>query len=246
MKMPLLAASCMAVMIAAAPAIHAGTVTGSYYLAPSSALPGGNIPVSGSSFYASPTATFTVTSPGGTSILNMDSDNTASGYTVGGFLASGGNTVNFLTGSSFSTYLLDFNGTPSKPTSCAPGTTCAYNAVYQFTGSVYLTAGKTYDVQHDDGILLYLTGASGTDLAIDSPGPSVDYPPASFSVSTSGVYSFELDYGEVDGAPAVLLTPTAGILPIGEPLPTPEPSSFVLLGSGLLAAAGMIRRRMTI
>jgi hypothetical protein len=54
--------------------------------------------------------------------------------------------------------------------------------------------------------------------------------------SATGGYTFDLLYKEENGSPATLQTNIAE---------TPEPSSFVLLGSGLLGVAGMIRRRMT-
>jgi hypothetical protein len=55
------------------------------------------------------------------------------------------------------------------------------------------------------------------------------------TVATSGVYNFQLYYDETNGPPAVL-TGNLGA--------APEPSSFVLLRSGLIGAAGMLRRRM--
>jgi hypothetical protein len=49
-----------------------------------------------------------------------------------------------------------------------------------------------------------------------------------------------IEYTEINGAPAVLDAPFAAV-----PAQTPEPSSIVLLGSGLLAAVGIVRRRIT-
>jgi hypothetical protein len=114
------------------------------------------------------------------------------------------------------------------------------NTLFQFTGTTTLAAG-TYTFSHDDGLLLYL----GSNLVIDEGGPTspttTDFVVCAVAGSgcnaVAGTYDFTLDYAEVYGAPAQLITD----LPLGA---TPEPSSFILLGSGLFAAAGAIRRRM--
>jgi hypothetical protein len=220
-------ACCMAVLLAAAPPAHADSVSGSVW----ELSPFNNVPVAGSPVYGtSPTATFTVsnTTPG--NLLNFNSGN-ASGltdYSLAGFLGSGGDTVTI---SGHSTDLLN------SPAGCNSAT-CTTNTLFQFTGSTTLTNGVTYTFEHDDGLLLYL----GSSLVINEGGPtSATITPftvcASGCDAVGGTYSFTLDYAEVFGAPAVLITD----LPLTS---TPEPSSFILLGSGLFAAAGVIRRRM--
>jgi len=103
------------------------------------------------------------------------------------------------------------------------------NKELMFTGFVSLTAGQTITVTHDDGAILYLNG----NIVIDSPGPTA--PLASmYTVGATGVYSFDLLYAEVNGSPATLNFPAN----------FPEPSTFMLMGTGLLGAAGAIRRRM--
>lgn len=52
------------------------------------------------------------------------------------------------------------------------------------------------------------------------------------SCLTDNIGSFQVTYNEVGGAPV-------------NPSPVPEPSSFVLLGSGVLGAAGAVRRRFS-
>lgn len=200
--------ACLGVMLAVAPLAHADTVTGSVYegatsypftFAPSTPT----VPL---------TATFTVTNPGSTDFNFVG--NSPSSYTLGGFLASGGGTVNFLTGGGASTDSIN-------------------NDVFEFTGTTTLVSGDTYTITHDDGMYLYVNGA----LVISSGSPTVAIP-SSFVATTSGPVSFDLLYAEVNGEPAVL----SGNL--GSIAPTPEPSSFILLGSGLLAAAGVVRRRL--
>jgi hypothetical protein len=149
--------------------------------------------------------------------FNFNSNNTSTGYTIGGFLTSGGNVVT----------------NPSSSFTAITGDTLN-NSVYEFTGYTDLVGGQTYEVTHDDGAILYLNGS----LAFNSGSPTVAEA-STFSVATTGLYSFDLLYAEVNGPPAVL---TADF----SLAQTPEPSSFVLLGSGLLAAAGMVRRRMAL
>jgi hypothetical protein len=190
----------------------------------------GSVPVLGSSIYGtSPTAIFTVTNSSATSLLDFYSGNDAS---LTGFLTtnpsntSNGDTLTYLSGASH-------------------GTDSVNNDLFEFQGTTTLADGS-YNFEHDDGLLLYLTGNSVTnDEVINAGGPTAAVATA-FTVcasgcdATAGTYTFTLLYAEVDGAPAELLTS----LPLTGPAPVPEPSSFVLLGSGLLAAAGAVRRRL--
>lgn len=138
----------------------------------------------------------------------------SSAYTVAGFLNSNGSVE---TGLPASTAAMSLN-----------------NKELQLMGNVSLVAGTTYTITHDDGIFLYLNGSNTCTICSGSPTVAAG---SSFSVGTTGTYSFDLLYAEVNGAPAVLDFP---------PTVTPEPSTFVLLGSGLLGAAGAVRRRMRI
>jgi hypothetical protein len=205
----ILATSCAAVMLFAVTSAKADTLNGSVWVGGTTS----NVPVTGSSIYSTtPTDTFTVSNPSSAAILSFSSGDDSS---LTGFLTAGGDMLTYHTG----------------------GDGGINNDLFQFTGSVSLTNG-TYTYQHDDGMILYLNGTA----VINDPGPT-SATPTSFTVcasgcdATAGTYSFELDYAEVAGPPAVL----SGNLPLSA---TPEPSSFMLLGSGLLGAAGMLRRRM--
>jgi len=116
--------------------------------------------------------TFSVTDP-----INFNSN--VGGYTIGGFLGSGGATI--LTGSG------------------EAGNT-ADNTLYYFSGTVSMVNGQTYNVGHDDGLELMINGSD----VINETGPTsyVDTPYT--WTGASGNYSFELAYAEVDGAPAIL------------------------------------------
>ena len=117
------------------------------------------------------------------------------------------------------------------------------NDVFDFTGQTFLVAGTTYSFYSDDGMYLCLSTTTSNCLGVAgdtviSAGGAESATEHTFTVSTTGDYDFNLLYAETDGAPAEL----EGNL--GTLSPAPEPSGLVLLGSGILAAAGMVRRRL--
>jgi hypothetical protein len=108
------------------------------------------------------------------------------------------------------------------------------------TGSLFLNAGSnSFVVGHDDGAVLNIAGFGNV---VNAPGPSgFSNSPFTVNAASAGMYNFSLEYTECCGAPADLLF-VVNNAPIGATVP--EPSSFVLFGTGLFAAAGIVRRRI--
>jgi hypothetical protein len=134
----------------------------------------------------SPDITFSVTSP-----LTFDSRNAANGYTIGGWLGTGGATI--LTGAADSTNSIN-------------------NIFIEITGLVSVTNGEQFTVTHDDGMTLVIGGVT----VIDAPGPTSPNQTIGTYTGITGDEPFTLVYSEVDGAPAVLQLN----LPLQVPEPT--------------------------
>jgi hypothetical protein len=115
----------------------------------------------------------------------------------------------------------------------------ANNLELVITGSLFLNAGNNnLVVGHDDGAVLNIAGFGNV---VNAPGPtSFSTSPFTVNAATAGLYNFTLEYTECCGAPADLEF-TVNNAPITS---TPEPSSFALFGTGLFAAAGIVRRRI--
>ncbi len=120
-------------------AAHADTITGSIWEnQPSAAADATPANVPGTT----PDVTFSVNSP-----MDFDSRTAANGYTIGGFLATGGATI--LTGAGEAGNTMN-------------------NTIFDFKGMVTVTNGQTFTVTHDDGLTLTINGNS----VIDVPGPT--------------------------------------------------------------------------
>jgi hypothetical protein len=208
--------SCMAVLLAAAPLAHADITSATVYE---------NVPNSGN---AGDPANMAATLPSANfsiGALGIDFTSPPSAYTVQGFLNN----------PTFSGQVNGFNPAAS-----------ALNIELVISGTIFLNAGSnSFQVGHDDGVVLTMPGIGAGTFGniVNQPGPTglVTTPFTVTNPGAAGSFAFTLDYTECCGAPADLIF-AVNSAPVGAA--TPEPSSFALFGSGLLAAAGMVRRRI--
>lgn len=139
-------------------------------------------------------------------------------YNLGGFLGSFG-------AASGITYM---NG--------ATGSTNLNNSLWVFTGTAGFVNGETFTVEHDDGVELYVNGVN----VLDDGGPTAPVNTTFTYTGTTGNFDFQFIYTECCFGTAdfdtTLAPPTSST--------TPEPGTFVLLGSGLLGLFGMAKRRL--
>jgi PEP-CTERM motif len=155
------------------------------------------------------------------------------------FLASGGATATF-------SAHLGKNGGPNTTNS---GSQDDGGTLFILQGTTYLQNGDSIQLAHDDGADIYVclistgscnfaTGA-GFNILGGSPGQTTGNEP-NFTVTgtTTGAYDYELIAVTNYEQPAQLDSNINTFTPV------PEPSSIALLGTGLLAAAGAVRRRM--
>lgn len=165
------------------------------------------------------TASFTVNSASGDVFsFNLPSAGVSGDNNLYNFLTHGGDTVTGINNTS------------------GPGTDNINNSVFVFTGYTTLIAGQTYEFTHDDGMMLYLTGNGLNNFAaINSPKATASNK-STFTVLTTGTYNYEVIYAEVYGGPAVLTSDINSNA-------APEPSSLLLMGTGLLGLAFLLFRK---
>lgn len=138
-------------------------------------------------------------------------------YNLGGFLNSGGT-------ASHITYM---NG--------ASGATNLNNTEWEFTGSASFTNGQSFNVEHDDGVNMYINSSS---VLLDG-GPTAPVTSTFTYTGPTGTFNFDFIYVECCGGAADFKTT---LVPSAPSSSVPEPSTGLLLFGGILCTSVLTRR----
>ena len=106
-------------------------------------------------------------------------------------------------------------------------------SVLSFTGSAYFVNGQTYSATHDDGTVLTVNGVT----VINSPGATAQRTDTFVFSGPTNNYNFAYNYSEAQGASIYATNATVS--------PVSEPSSLVILGTGLISGLGIFHHRRT-
>jgi len=177
---------------------------------------------------AAPTATFTYDLTGG---KKVDLNSTRSDNTFGGFLNTG------LAPALNLQFQPGITAGMNVTSTTALGGLGTYGFLIQLSGMSYMENGKSvWAVFHDDGLILNINGQT-----VASQPVGVNYMDGVYSGAT-GMVPVQLLYTECCNLPGFVQAVTFFDEPLAES--APEPTSFALLGLGLMAVyAGRKFRR---
>jgi PEP-CTERM motif-containing protein len=214
---------CLAALLAIAGSAHADIVNnGTFAGGTGTTIPGWSNTGSG-------------TTPG-TGITAINLGNGATPY---------GDNIPDINGATTAAYFVDDNSLATNPETLSQLITLSANTSYSLTFDLFATnsgSGNTFNFLLTDGVgpIASSTFGNGSQPGA-TPVPVGVWTLETLNFTTgSSTTPYDLDFVFTSGetpAKDVVLTNVAIAA-------TPEPSSFILLGSGLLAAAGVVRRRI--
>jgi hypothetical protein len=142
------------------------------------------------------------------------------------FLSSGG-AYDLSAGLTSSAYYGEVMSNCTNGQTTQDGLTC-YSTAVEVTGTATFVDGTTYNISHDDGVVMYVDGVSSSVPVIDSGSPTSDET-SSWTPTSTITSNFEVWYVATNGNPEVLQSNI---------VTTPEPGAAALLVTMLMAVAG--------